>query len=108
MSQTPDFLAVMTDGSTFDFAGAKKSTAEFLRAFPSVKFSTAKEEFGFLANDLVLFAWNGTCDLTSATGDHSKIDTYAVTYIVRKMDNKWKIIFSHESALPPTQDKPTE
>jgi len=105
MWNSPDFIAIMADGKTFDYQGAKNSTADFFKAFPSAKFTTVKDEFRFLSNDLVLYAWNGTCDMTLTTGAHSKIDSYAVTYVFRKIDNQWKIIFSHESASPAVEER---
>lgn len=94
-----------TDGAMYDYQAAKKSSAEFLKSFPSARFKTVKDEFRFLSNDLVLYAWNGKCVMTLPTGIHLKIDSYAVTYLFRRIDNSWKIVFSHESASPPVDEK---
>jgi ketosteroid isomerase-like protein len=105
---SPDFIVCNTDGSMGDYQGAKNGAAETFKSLAALKYTTVKEEFRFLPNNIVICAWLGTCEMTLKTGEHSKIDTYAVTFVFRKIDNQWKVIYSHESALPPVQEKPTK
>ena len=106
MWNSPEFIAIMTDGARLDYQGVKTFTAELFESAPSVKFTRAKDDFLFLSKDLVLYAWNGKCDMTLRAGGNSRIDSYAVTYVFRKIGKEWKIIFSHESASPVLEQKP--
>jgi ketosteroid isomerase-like protein len=103
---SPDFILLNTDGSMVDYQGAKNGTAELFKSLAAVEFTTVREEFRFLPNNIVIFAWLGKCEMTLKTGEHSKIDAYGVTFVFRKIDNQWKIIYSHESASPAAQEKP--
>jgi ketosteroid isomerase-like protein len=105
-SNSPDYIFINTDGAMMDFQGAKKLTAEFFKSLSSCKLTTVKDEFRFLPNNIVLYAWLGKCEMTLKTGEHLKIDTYGATNVFSKINNQWKIIYSEESALPPVQEKP--
>ncbi len=103
---SPDFIQINTDGSMVDFQGRKNGTTEFLKSLVSLKFTTIKDEFRFLPDNIVLYAWLGKCEMTLKTGEHLNIDSYAATDVFTKMINQWKIIYSHESASPAVQEKP--
>jgi ketosteroid isomerase-like protein len=105
---SPDIIAFMTDGTMQDYQGAKNATAELFKSVASAKFTPVKDDFRFLSNNLVLYAWLGKCEMTFKTGEHSKIDSYGITYLFRKSNNQWKVIHSHESASPPIQEKTKE
>ena len=107
-SDSPDFILFNTDGSMVDYQGAKNGAAEMFKSLAVLKYTTVKEEFRFLPNNIVICAWLGNCEMTIKTGEHLNINTYAVTLVFRKIDNQWKVIYSHESALPPVQEKPTK
>jgi ketosteroid isomerase-like protein len=105
-SNSPDFILFNTDGSMVDYQGGKNGTAEWFKSLAALKFTTVKDEFRFLPNNIVICAWLAKCEMTLKTGEHSKIDTYGITLVFRKIDNQWKVIYSHESALPPVEEKP--
>jgi ketosteroid isomerase-like protein len=99
-SNSPDFILLTTEGSMLDYQGTKNGTAETYKSLSALKFTTVKNEFRFLPGNTVICAWLGKCDVTSKTGEGATIDSYAITYVFRKIDNQWKIIYSHESARP--------
>jgi ketosteroid isomerase-like protein len=105
---SPDFILVNTDGSMVDYQGAKNGTADLFKSLASLKFTGVKDEFRFLSNNVVICAWLSKCEMTLKTGELSKFDRYGVTFVFSKINNQWKIIYSHESALPPVQEKPTK
>lgn len=100
-SNSPDFLLYTTDGSMVDYQGAKNGAAEMYKLLTALKFTTVKTEFRFLPENIVICAWLGKCEIAYKTGERASIDTYAITFVFRKMENHWKVIYSHESASPP-------
>jgi ketosteroid isomerase-like protein len=102
-SDTPDFLLVHLDGSLLDFQGAKKVTGETVNALSFVNYSIIKDEFRFLPNNIIICAWNGKCEMTLKTGEKMKIEKIGITFIFKKIDNQWKVIYSHRSASPRVQ-----
>jgi hypothetical protein len=40
------------------------------------------------------------------SGEQLKINKFGVTFIFSKIDNNWKVIYQHSSALPPVFEKP--
>ena len=107
-SNSPDFILLTTTGSMADYQGTKIGTAEIYKSLTALKFTTIKNEFRFLPGNIVICAWLGTCDITFKTTERATIDSYAITFVFKKLDNHWKIIYSHESASPPVEVTPTE
>jgi ketosteroid isomerase-like protein len=103
---SPDFILINADGSMVDYQGAKNGTAELLKSLSSLKYTTVKDEFRFLPNNIVIYAVLFKCEMTLKTGERSKIDAFGVTAVFNKINNQWKIIYSHESASAPVQEKP--
>ena len=102
-SNSPDFILLTAVGSMVDYQGAKNGTAEMYKSLTSLKFTTIKNEFRFLPGNVVICAWLGKCDVTFKTEERAMIDSYAITFVFKKLDNSWKIIYSHESASSPAE-----
>jgi|SRR3989339_418120 len=107
-SDSPDFVAVNTDGSVVDYEGFRTINAEVFKAASSFKFITAKQDFHFLAENLVLCTWIGSSDIVLKSGEHFKIPAFATTLLLNKVNNEWKILYSHQSASPPMEEKPAK
>ena len=97
-SDTPDFLLVHLDGSLLDYQGAKMITGETMKALSFVNYSIIKDEFRFLPDNIIICAWNGKCEMTLKTGENLKMEKIGITFIFKKIDNQWKVIYSHRSA----------
>jgi ketosteroid isomerase-like protein len=106
-ANSPDFLLLTTAGSMVDYQGTKNGTAEVYKSLSALKFTTIKSEFRFLPGNIVICAWLGKCDVTFNTAERATIDSFAITFVFKKLDNHWKIIYSHESASPPVEETPT-
>jgi hypothetical protein len=107
-SDSPNFVAVNTDGSVVDHEGFKTINAELFKAVSSFKFTTTKEDFRFLGDNLVLCTWIGRSEVVLKSGEHSRIPAFATTLLLSKVNNEWKIIYSHQSASPLMEEKPTQ
>jgi ketosteroid isomerase-like protein len=105
---SPDFLLLTSAGSMLDYQGTKTGTAEMYKSLTALKFTTTKNEFRFLPGNIVICAWLGKCEATFKTEEHATIDSYASTFVFKKLDNHWKIIYSHESSAPPVEETPAK
>jgi uncharacterized protein (TIGR02246 family) len=98
---SPDFILLSSNGSMADYQQMKNGTAEMYKSLSALKFTTIRNEFRFLPGNIVICAWLGKCDATFKNDDRATFDSYAITFVFQKLDNHWKIIYSHESASPP-------
>ncbi|HPG38307.1 MAG TPA: nuclear transport factor 2 family protein [bacterium] len=105
-SDSLKFNLFTTDGSMVNLQMAKYGHAEWFKSFSSMKITTTKEEFRFLPGNIVICSWQGKFNMTLKDGKQLKIDKFGVTFIFEKIDNNWKVIYQHSSALPPVQEIP--
>ena len=100
---SPEFVVYNSDGSRSDFQAMKKSVEWFADSVSAFKLATVREEFPVVTKDLVIYAWVGNDELTLKSGDKTKYDPDAETFVFRKLEGKWKIVYLHESAIVTTQ-----
>ena len=102
-SDSPDFMFITTDGSMAGFQEAKNHHAAWFRSLYSLKVTTNKDNFKFLPGNIVIYGWMGKFEMTLGSGQQLKNDKFGITFIFNKVNNQWKVIHQHSSALPPTQ-----
>jgi hypothetical protein len=102
---SPDFLMINPDGSYADYHGFVSTNTEAFKQLNSMKESTIKEEFRFLTKTHVLYTWFGKREIELKSGEKIKNDSYIGTMLFSKINNEWKIVYAHESASPPIQEK---
>ncbi len=100
-SDTPEFILVTPDGRVTGFEDMKNEQSEFFSQAASIRFSTIKEDFKFLSDNLVLCTWTGSNEIEMKTGEKMKIEPYVGSMLFHKKDSEWKIIYAHESTAPP-------
>jgi ketosteroid isomerase-like protein len=98
---SPTFLAFSSDGKMRDYKEFKKICTEYYNALKEQKIITTQEKFHVIDINLAVLGWTGNIVAQFKNGDTMKMNNYSVTYVFKKLDNKWKVIHSHESALPP-------
>ena len=98
---SPTFLAFSSDGKMRNYEEFKKNCTEYYNALKKQKVLTTQEEFHVIDENLVILGWSGDIIAELQNGDTMKMKNYSVTFVFKKIDTKWKIIHSHESALPP-------
>jgi hypothetical protein len=97
-----EFLGIASDGSIVDYPQFKKANEEYFGSITSQKFVTVKESFKFLDDNHILSTWQGTNEAIIKSGGKMTFSSFGVTSIFKKIDGSWKIIYFHESGLPPT------
>ena len=95
---SPDFLAINTDGSQSDYQALKKMGSEGVKTIATMTMSTSRADFSVLTKDIAVCTWIGKGVVTFKSGDIMTYGPDALTLIFRNFDGKWKITYSHESA----------
>jgi ketosteroid isomerase-like protein len=102
-SNSSDFIFFTTDGSMVDFQAAKNHHAAWFNSLSALNVTTIDEYFRFLEGNTVICSWTGKFEMTLKSGEQLKMNKFGITFIFSKIDNKWKVIHQHSSALPPSQ-----
>jgi ketosteroid isomerase-like protein len=100
-AETPDFLAVSADGIIRNYQDFKKICKDYYGSLKEQKIATTHEIFHVLDDITVVLCWSGYIDAFFNNGDVMKMQNYTVTFLYKKIGGEWKVIHSHESALPP-------
>jgi ketosteroid isomerase-like protein len=106
-SDSADFLAFSGDGKMRRYDEFKKLCIQFYNSVKGQEVTTIQETFNVIDTNLVIVGWTGNINAFFKNGDTMKLKDYAVTFVFKKIDNKWKVIHSHESSLPPEIRKST-
>jgi ketosteroid isomerase-like protein len=107
-SNSSDFVFFTTDGSMVDLQEAKNHHSAWFKSLSSLTVTTTKDNFIFLPGNDVICSWLGRFEMTLGSGEQLKINKFGITFIFRKIDYTWKVIYQHSSALPPVQDMPAK
>ena len=99
MWNSADFVMYNQDGSHTDFQTAKKSALDEVASLADLKTSWEPGMFRVLNKDLVICSLVGKADITFKSGDKMKEDPDVYSWIFRKIDGQWKVIYSHESGI---------
>jgi ketosteroid isomerase-like protein len=100
---SPEFLLVSAQGAMADYQTAKNGSAELFKVLDSLQYTTVRDEFRILSGTTVLYTWLGKCECAFKAGGKATIESYAITFLLRKMDSNWKIVYAHESASLPIE-----
>ncbi len=100
-AETTDFLAVSGDGVIRNYNDFRKISKDYYGPLREQKLTTVHEIFHVLDDSTVILCWSGNIDAFFKNGDVWKMQNYTVTLIYKKISGQWKVIHSHESALPP-------
>ncbi|MFI5187156.1 MAG: nuclear transport factor 2 family protein [Chitinophagales bacterium] len=98
---SPAFLHISSDGKMRNYAEFKKICTEYYTTLKRQKVSTIMEKYNVMDPNFVIVGWTGTIIAEFKNGDIMNMNNYSITNMFKKIDGKWKIIHSHESALPP-------
>jgi SnoaL-like domain len=100
-AETPDFIAVSADGMIRNYKDFKKICKDYYERLREQKVTTTHEIFNVLDDRTVVLCSSVNIDAFFKNGDVWKMENYTVTSLFNKIGGVWKIIHSHESALPP-------
>jgi len=93
---SPEFLAFNLDGSQADRETVRRSHEWLDDSVVAIKLSL-HDEYPVVTKDLVISVWHGTEELGLKSGDKVEYQPRVQTFVFRKLEGKWKIVYSHES-----------
>lgn len=99
------FKIVNPDASVTDYPTMKQMQAEAFETLKSMNFKTIKQDFTFLEEDLVMCTWTGSNEFEMTNGEKMKIEPYVGSMLFRNRNNKWDIIYAHETTAAPVPVK---
>ena len=102
---SPAFLHFSGDGKMRNYEEFKKICGEYYITLKQQKLSTITEKFNVIDTNLVIVGWTGNITAQFKNGDTMIMKDYSITNVFKKIDDKWRIIHSHESSLPPEIQK---
>lgn len=91
-----EFIAV-GNGQVYNFNGLKDGNKQYFEALDSQKFTEKDTKYTFLDNKTVIATWSGTGLASLKDSQKLNIDPYVATLVFRKMNEGWKVIYTHES-----------
>ncbi|MFN8250761.1 MAG: hypothetical protein U0V75_02675 [Ferruginibacter sp.] len=97
------FKIINPDASVSGYERMQNDQAAFFNSVKSLNFTTIKEDFKFLANNLVICTWTGYNEFELKTGGKYRMDPYVGSMLFKKTGKEWTIIYAHESAGQPVK-----
>jgi hypothetical protein len=98
--ESPDWKMINADGSHNDYQTFANSTNNFNTSVATYNWATTRQDFIVAAKDMVICSWIGKDELTFKSGDKMTYDPHSYTLIFKKIDNQWKVFYSHDSGVP--------
>ena len=98
---SPVFIHFSADGKMRNYEEFKKICGEYCTTLKQQKLSTITEKFTVVDTNLVIVGWTGNITAQFKNGDVMIMKEYSITNVYKKENDKWKIVHSHESSLPP-------
>lgn len=102
-SKSPDFLMMGTDGSLCDYQTYLNNNIGYLMTCSSFELTTLKEEIRILNRDVAIFSWAYRAKATLKTGEQDIVENAGATFVFSRVNDEWKVVYYHESSLPPTR-----
>lgn len=98
---SPGFVHISSDGVMRNYEAFKNICTDYYTSLQYQEVLTVREEFNVVDAGFVISAWTGNITARFKNGDTMILKNYSITNLFRKTGGHWKIIHSHESALPP-------
>jgi ketosteroid isomerase-like protein len=103
-SDTPDFVGIFGDGTMNDYKAFEKANREYFDKVSKQQITMLKDKIIILSEDAAIYAWQGKCLVSLKSGRTMSMNPFAATLVFRRIGNEWKVVYSHESSLPPVED----
>jgi uncharacterized protein (TIGR02246 family) len=95
------FLSIDPEGKVSDSPTFRKATREFFQTVSGEKIRTKSQDIRILDAGTAIMAWQGGYQTMMKDGTIVKSEAYAATFVFKRIGRDWKIIYDHESGLPP-------
>ena len=96
-----DFLMMGTGGALCDYQTYLGDNVNYLATCSAFKLTTLNREIRVLDHTTAIIAWAYQVEATLKTGEKDVIDHAGASFVFRKMGGAWKVVYYHESSVPP-------
>jgi len=98
---SPDFRMISMDGSLCDYQTYLGDNIGYLSECSSFELTTFDERIDVLTSDIAIFSWIYQAVAVLRTGEKDVVDKAGASFIFRRIDSQWKVVYYQESTLPP-------
>jgi ketosteroid isomerase-like protein len=92
----PDFISI-SSGDISDYDKFYKSNKAFFEILDHQLFNETAAMYTFIDKETLIVTYGATATAYLKDSQQFKADPLAITWIFKKMDDSWKVIYSHES-----------
>jgi hypothetical protein len=100
-ADSPAFLMMATDGSLCDYQTYLTNNVDYLMTCSEFELTTFSEEIRILNRDVAVYAWSYGAKATLKTGEQDIIDNAGASFVFRRVDDEWRVVYYHESSVAP-------
>jgi len=97
----PDFAYMEITGEYYDVSAFKNMVSQFYGSIKTEVLKKSKEKFVYLNENNVLWSSSTTLTADYKDGKREVYEPFGITMLLRKKDDKWKIVFLQESTQTP-------
>jgi len=95
---TKDFTAIVNGNAIPDFNSFKEEIRKQFDSLVSQQYTVASEKFDIISTTSAVYTMIGSDIDQLKNGDRVLVNPLAVTFLLRRSNNEWKIFYMHESA----------
>lgn len=100
---SPDFRMISMDGTLCDYHTYVQNNIDYLTTCAQFTLTTRQQEITVFTEMLAICSWIYRVDATLKTGEHDLIEHAGASFVFRKINDEWKVVYYQESTLPPTR-----
>ena len=96
-----DFTYTEITGEFYSPADYKQMAGQWFGMITSEIIDKGTEKYDYIDENNVLWSYSGALTATYKNGQQDKYKPFGMTFLFRKINDKWKIVFIQESAQQP-------
>ncbi len=102
-SNSPNFLMLGTGGSMCDYQTYLNDNISYLNDCSSFDLTTFKKEVRVIDRETAILAWAYKAVATLKTGEYDIVENAGASFVFNKTGDEWKVVYYHESSVPPVR-----
>ena len=97
---SPDFMMMGTGGNICDYQTYLNDNCTYLAGCENFKLKTFNRKIHILDRTTAVYSWAYGVEAKQKTGELDIINNAGASFFFKKMENKWKVVYYHESSVP--------
>ena len=102
----PAFVMMGTDGSLCDYQTYLKNNIDYLSTCSSFTLTTHRGEVRVIDPTTAVYAWGYGVEAVLKTGEKDIIENAGASFLFKKRDGEWVVVYYHEASVPPVRISP--